>query len=232
MADGSSIEWTDATRNPATGCEKVGPGCDNCFAERFAERWRGIDGHPCEQGFDLKLWPSRLGRPARWKKPRMIFVNSMSDLFHKGIDRKFVDRVFDAMESSDWHVYQILTKRSSLMRNNMGKRYGGGQAPAHIWLGVSVEDSAHASRIGHLRRIDSELRFVSFEPLLGPTGDIDLSGIAWATGLRRACERFGTAFFFKQRGGARPKSGGRLFEGREWNGFPEQMRRFANSGHR
>ena len=118
MAQKSEIEWTDATWNPVTGCTKVGPGCDHCYAERFAERWRGIKGHPYEQGFDMRLWPSRLGQPALWKKPRMIFVNSMSDLFHKEIPREFIDRVFDAMEAADWHVYQVLTKRSSLMRNS------------------------------------------------------------------------------------------------------------------
>ena len=117
MAQPSEIEWTDATWNPVTGCTKIGPGCDNCYAHRFAERWRGIAGHPYEQGFDLRLWPSRLNQPSQWKKPRMIFVNSMSDLFHKRVDRRFIDRVFDAMESTNWHIYQVLTKRSSLMRS-------------------------------------------------------------------------------------------------------------------
>ena len=154
MAQKSDIEWTDATWNPVTGCTKVGPGCDNCYAERFAERWRGIAGHPYEQGFDLTLWPSRLKQPVLWKKPRMIFVNSMSDLFHKDIDRKFVDAVFDAMEQADWHVYQVLTKRSSLMRNYVRRRYDGGSVPRHIWLGVSVEDAAHTSRIEHLKQIN------------------------------------------------------------------------------
>jgi len=132
LAQKSEIEWTDATWNPVTGCTKVGPGCDNCYAERFAERWRGIPGHPYEQGFDLKLWPSRLRQPALWKKPRMIFVNSMSDLFHKEFDRGYIDQVFDAMEHADWHVYQVLTKRSSLMRNYIRKRYDGGLVPRHI----------------------------------------------------------------------------------------------------
>ena len=117
MAQDTSIEWTDATWNPVTGCTKVGPGCDNCYAERFAERWRGIEGHPYEQGFDLRIWPSRLSQPLKWRKPRMIFVNSMSDLFHKEVDRLFVDAVFDSMEQANWHGYQILTKRSSLMRD-------------------------------------------------------------------------------------------------------------------
>lgn len=241
MVQKSEIEWTDATWNPVTGCTKVGPGCDNCYAERFAERWRGIPDHPYEQGFDLRLWPSRLDQPKSWKKPRMIFVNSMSDLFHKDVDRAFIDRVFDAMEQADWHVFQVLTKRSSLMRNYVRARYQGGAVPAHIWLGVSVEDAAHTSRINHLREVNSEARFISFEPLLGPIDEADLTGIAWAIvggesgpgarpmqaewarRLREICERDGVAFFFKQWGGARPKSGGRLLDGEEWNGFPWQI---------
>jgi protein gp37 len=171
----------------------------------------------------------------------MIFVNSMSDLFHKRIDRDFIDKVFDAMEAADWHVYQVLTKRSSLMRRYVRDRYRGGEVPKHIWLGVSVEDADHEARINHLRQINSEARFISFEPLLGPIGPADLSGIAWAivggesgpkarpmaplwaTELRDRCEAAGVAFFFKQWGGARPKSGGRLLEGEEWNGFPWQI---------
>ena len=238
MAQTSEIEWTDATWNPVTGCTKIGPGCANCYAERFAERWRGIEGHPYEQGFDLRLWPGRIGLPASWKKPRMIFVNSMSDLFHKNVDRGHVDRVFDTMESADWHVYQVLTKRSSLMRNYLRRRYGTARVPSHIWLGVSVEDMPHKTRIEHLRGINSEARFISFEPLLGPAGPVDLAGIAWvivggesgprarpmapawATELRDQCRAANVAFFFKQWGGARPKSGGRLLDGEELNGFP------------
>ncbi|WP_421701129.1 DUF5131 family protein [Aliiroseovarius sp.] len=241
MAQKSDIEWTDATWNPVTGCIKVGPGCDNCYAERFAERWRGIPGHPYEQGFDLRLWPARLAQPSIWKKPRMIFVNSMSDLFQKEIDRDFVDQVFDAMEKANWHVYQVLTKRSSLMMKYVQNRYAGGKVPSHIWLGVSVEDRAHAGRIEHLRKINSPARFISFEPLLGAVGDVDLSGIAWAivggesgpkarpmhpewaTEIRDICARDDVAFFFKQWGGARPKSNGRLLDGEEWNGFPTQV---------
>lgn len=238
MAQKSEIEWTDATWNPVTGCTKVGPGCDNCYAERFAERWRGIANHPYEQGFDLKLWPSRLGQPTAWKKPRMIFVNSMSDLFHKNVSREFIDHVFDAMESADWHVYQVLTKRSSLMRDYVSARYADNKVPSHIWLGVSVEDGAHTNRISHLKTIRSDARFVSFEPLIGPIDLVNLQGIAWAIvggesgpraramdgawvrSIRDQCDRDGVAFFFKQWGGARPKSGGRLLDGAEWNGFP------------
>ena len=238
MAQASEIEWTDATWNPVTGCTKVGPGCDNCYAERFAERWRGIEGHPYEQGFDLRQWPMRLNQPSLWKKPRMIFVNSMSDLFHKQVERPFIDKVFEAMEEADWHVYQVLTKRSSLMRRYVCNRYREKSVPDHIWLGVSVENAEHKSRIEHLRQINSRARFVSFEPLLGPIGSVDLTGIAWAivggesgpkarpmalswaTDLRDKCNASSVAFFFKQWGGPRPKSGGRLLEGEEWNGFP------------
>ena len=241
MGQPSEIEWTDATWNPVTGCTKIGPGCDNCYAQRFAERWRGIPGHPYEQGFDLRLWPSRLHQPSQWKKPRMIFVNSMSDLFHKDVDRHYIDQVFTAMELADWHVFQVLTKRSSLMRNYVRDRYNGNAVPKHIWLGVSVEDAAHKGRIDHLRQVNSEARFISFEPLLGSIGAVDLSGVAWAivggesgpkarpmapewaTELRDKCEEFHVAFFFKQWGGARPKSGGRLLDGEEWNGFPTQI---------
>ena len=238
MAQKSDIEWTDATWNPVTGCTKVGPGCDNCYAERFAERWRGISGHPYEQGFDLTLWPSRLKQPVLWKKPRMIFVNSMSDLFHKDIDRTFIDAVFDAMELADWHVYQVLTKRSSLMRNYVRKRYDGGPVPRHIWLGVSVEDAAHASRIEHLKQINSDARFISFEPLLGPVGDVDLQGVAWAIvgGERASGTTHGRAGppdpghrdrddapSSSNNGVVRGRSRGRLLDGEEWNGFPWQI---------
>ena len=238
MAQSTTIEWTDATWNPVTGCVKIGPGCDNCYAERFAERWRGVPGHSYEQGFDLRLWPARLDQPMRWKAPRRIFVNSMSDLFLKNIPRTFLDRVFDAMERADHHIYQILTKRSSLMRSYLAERYGGGPVPDHIWPGVSVEDAAHTGRITHLKGVPSKTRFVSFEPLLGAVGDVDLTGIAWAivggesgpgarvmhrewaVEIRDLCQRDGAAFFFKQWGGPRPKSGGRLLDGREWNAVP------------
>ena len=238
MGQYSEIEWTDATWNPVTGCTQIGPGCDNCYAKRFAERWRGIKDHPYEQGFDLRLWPNRILQPFRWKKPRMIFVNSMSDLFHKQVDREYIDQVFHTMETADWHVYQILTKRSSLMLRYVKDRYNGRRVPDHIWLGVSVEDRAHTGRIRHLCATNARGRFISFEPLLGPIAPIDLSGVAWAivggesgpkarpmdeswvVGLRSCCQRADVAFFFKQWGGPRPKSGGRLLDGVEWNGFP------------
>lgn len=171
----------------------------------------------------------------------MIFVNSMSDLFHKKIDRTFIDRVFDSMEQADWNVYQVLTKRSSLMRNYVRKRYGGREAPEHIWLGVSVEDAAHVGRIAHLRDINSQTRFISFEPLLGAIDEVNLRDVAWAIvggesgprarpmhpdwarRLRDICVRDGVAFFFKQWGGARPKAGGRMLDGEIWDGFPTRV---------
>ena len=238
MANTTDIEWTDATWNPVTGCTQIGPGCDNCYALRFAERWRGIAGHPYEQGFDLRLWPSRLTHPLGWQRPKKIFVNSMSDLFHKNVPGEFIDAIFQVMEKADWHNYQVLTKRSSLMRNYIRARYGPHGVPRHIWLGVSVEDAAHKGRIEHLRQVNAGSRFVSFEPLLGPIGPVDLSGIswaivggesgprarrmdeAWAIELRDRCQGSKVAFFFKQWGGVRPKSGGRLLEGEEWNQFP------------
>ena len=238
MADNSAIEWTDATWNPVTGCTKITRGCDNCYAARFAERWRGVPGHPYQQGFDLKEWPERLDQPARWKAPRMIFVNSMSDLFHKRVSHAFIDQVFDRMEDTSHHTYQVLTKRSSLMRNYLKRRYRDGEAPGHIWCGVSVEDSAAASRIRHLQAAPAKVRFLSIEPLIGPVGEIDLTGISWVIvggesgpnarlmhlewvrEIRDRCLRARVPFFFKQWGGKTPKAGGRLLDDREWNELP------------
>lgn len=238
MADSSSIEWTDATWNPVTGCTKITAGCDNCYAERFSERFRGTPGHPFEHGFDLQLRPARLGQPLAWQRSRMIFVNSMSDLFHKDVPVAFIDQVFDTMEAADWHTYQVLTKRSSLMRDYLKRRYGGGAAPPHIWCGVSIEDAQAAARVRHLREARATIRFLSIEPLIGPVGDLDLAGIAWVIvggesgpgarpmsadwvrDVRDQCVVQDVAFFFKQWGGLRPKSGGRNLDGREWSQFP------------
>ncbi|MDE0406400.1 MAG: phage Gp37/Gp68 family protein [Alphaproteobacteria bacterium] len=238
MAQQTEIEWTDATWNPVTGCTRIGPGCDNCYALRFAERWRGIPEHPYEQGFDLRLWPERIDIPLKWRRPRMIFVNSMSDLFHKTVPADFVDSVFDTMERASHHTYQVLTKRSSLMRNYVRRRYEERPVPGHIWLGTSIENRSRLNRLNHLRQMPARVRFVSFEPLLGEIGAVDLSGIAWAIvggesgpgarpmhpdwarALRDACRNQGVAFFFKQWGGRNPKSGGRLLDGRTWDGFP------------
>lgn len=146
MSANSQIEWTNTTWNPVTGCTKVSSGCDHCYAERFSERFRGVEGHPFENGFDLKLRPERLEQPILWKRPQLIFVNSMSDLFHKDIPVEFVHRVFDTMEQANWHVYQVLTKRSSLMRRFVQRRFEEKPVPPHIWLGVSIEDSFNICR--------------------------------------------------------------------------------------
>jgi protein gp37 len=247
MADSTQIEWTDSTWNPVTGCSKITAGCDFCYAERFSERFRGVDGHPFENGFALTLRPGRLPQPLRWRQPRRIFVNSMSDLFHKEVPTQFVDAVFDTMEEADWHTYQVLTKRSSLLVRYLVKRYGQGRAPAHIWLGVSIENRQNIVRLKHLKVAHATMRFVSFEPLLGPVGAVDLKGIdwvivggesgpksrpmeeEWAIEVRDQCRRDGAAFFFKQWGGVRPKSGGRLLKGREWNQYPKNTNHFAPS---
>jgi protein gp37 len=238
MADGSAIEWTDATWNPVTGCTKITRGCDNCYAARFSERFRGVIGHPFSSGFDLTLRPERLDQPLKWRKPRMIFVNSMSDLFQKQIPRSFIDQAFETMEEANWHVFQVLTKRSSLMRDYLRKRYGGKRGPWHIWCGVSVEDAQAIRRIEHLRACLAGVRFLSIEPLIGAIGPLDLSGIdwvivggesgprarpihpEWVREIRDQCIAHDVAFFFKQWGGLRPKSGGRELDGREWSEFP------------
>ena len=242
MALTTQIEWTDATWNPVTGCSKITRGCDFCYAERFSERFRGVPRHPFESGFDLTLRPLRLTQPLHWKQPRRIFVNSMSDLFHKDVPRAFIDLVFDTMEAADWHTFQVLTKRSSLMTRYLLGRYGDGLAPPHIWLGVSVEDKKNAVRVKHLRAARAAVKFISFEPLLAPVGDVDLSGIdwaivggesgprsrpmaeEWAVEIRDQCRKAKVAFFFKQWGGVRAKSGGRLLRGREWSEYPNQTR--------
>lgn len=179
MSASTEIEWTDATWNPVTGCTKISAGCDNCYAARFSERFRGVPGHPFETGFDLHLRPERLEQPLSWKRPKMIFVNSMSDLFHKEIPFSFVDRVFNTMELAYWHTFQVLTKRSSRLRDYVNKRYVERPAPAHIWLGTSVEDGTKKSRIRHLQQANATVRFLSVEPLIGPTGELDLKGIHW-----------------------------------------------------
>ena len=238
MASTTDIEWTNATWNPVTGCTRIGAGCDHCYAERFAERFRGVAGHPFERGFDVQTRPERLGQPLSWRRPRMIFVNSMGDLFHKRVRRDFVDDVFDVMERADRHVFQLLTKRSSRMRDYVNARYRRRPAPAHVWMGVSIEDETKLARARHLRATAAAVRFLSLEPLLGPLRDLDLDGIhwaivggesgpgarpmraEWARAVRDACAAAGVPFFFKQWGGARPKAGGRTLDGREWSQWP------------
>lgn len=241
MAQNSAIEWTEATWNPVTGCTKISAGCDNCYAARFSERFRGVPGHPFEAGFDLTLRPERLEQPLRWRKSRKVFVNSMSDLFHKDVPTGFVDRVFDTMERANWHQFQLLTKRSSLMRDYVNRRYADRSPPGNVWLGVSVENGARVSRIRHLADANAAVRFLSIEPLIGPVGTMNLQGIHWVivggeSGPRARpmeerwvldildqCSAAGVAFFFKQWGGRTPKTGGREIAGREYNEWPRMV---------
>jgi protein gp37 len=248
MGQQTAIEWTDATWNPVTGCTEVSPGCDNCYARTFAERFRGVQGHPYEQGFDLRLWPKRLELPLQWKTPKRIFVNSMSDLFHRDIPDDFILQVFEVMARADWHIFQVLTKRPARLARlvpkiterltrvvNVCELW-----PTHIWMGVSVETIRYQRRVDHLRKVPSVVRFISAEPLLGPLDDLDLTDIhwliaggesgwhhrpcdiEWLRGLRDRCHTTGVSFFFKQWGGKRPKAGGRLLDGRTWDELPPQ----------
>lgn len=234
MSAKTDIEWTDATWNPVTGCTKVSPGCKHCYAETFAERWRGVAGHPYEQGFDLRLWPDRLELPLRWKKPRMIFVNSMSDLFHEGVPFEFIRRVFETMEKAAWHTFQVLTKRSERLAELAPDL----PWPPNVWMGVSIEAARYLGRADHLRKVPATVRFLSLEPLLESLGALDLSGIhwvivggesgpgarpmdaTWVREIREKCLAAGVPFFFKQWGGVRKAQRGRLLDGRTWNGMP------------
>lgn len=241
MSDGSSIEWTQATWNPVTGCAKVSPGCAHCYAETFAERFRGVPGHPYEMGFDLMLRPERLELPLTWKKPRLIFVNSMSDLFHEEVSVDFIARAFHTMREAGWHTFQVLTKRpqrAAALAPLLG------EWPDHVWMGTSVENQRWTTRIDHLRQVPAPVRFLSCEPLLGPLA-LNLTGIhwvivggesgpkarpmkeEWADGIRTQCEDAGIPFFFKQWGafdchGRRVGKGraGRELQGRTWDGMP------------
>ena len=238
MSLNTGIEWTDATWNPVAGCTKVSRGCDHCYAERIAERFRGVSKHPFEHGFDLTFRPHKLREPLGWRSPRRVFVNSMSDLFHKEIPASFIDAVFDTMEAAHWHVFQVLTKRSSLLRRYVSRRYVGKRVPAHIWLGVSIEDRQSLVRLTHLKQTNATLRFVSFEPLLEDLGMLDLNGVHWAIAggesgasarpirpewvrsLRDQCRHQNVAFFFKQWGGRTPKARGNRLDGRHWYEYP------------
>ncbi|MEX2238048.1 MAG: phage Gp37/Gp68 family protein [Dehalococcoidia bacterium] len=235
MSDNSPIEWTEATWNPVTGCTKVSPGCAHCYAERLAERFRGVKGSAYEQGFDLKLWPDRLALPLRWKRPRTIFVNSMSDLFHPDVPPDFVRAVFRTMQEAAWHVFQVLTKRPEIAEQLAPDL----PWPSNVWLGVSVENQRFTQRIEVLRRLPATVRFLSCEPLLGPL-DLDLSNvhwviaggesgpgarpmrIEWAREVRDQCVVAGIPFFFKQ-WGAHNASGQRVGKSRSGRELDEQF---------
>lgn len=234
MAEHSSIEWTHATWNPVRGCTKVSPGCKHCYAETFSERFRGVPGHPFEQGFDLRLVRPALDLPLRWRKGRLIFVNSMSDLFHEDVPDSYVEQVFGVMEAATQHQFQVLTKRAERMA-----AFADGHAiPANVWMGVSVENAACRSRISLLRRVPARLRFLSLEPLIGPAGRLNLRGIhwvivggesgpgaremkeEWVRDVRKQCRDAGVPFFFKQWGGVRKRLRGRELDGRTWDEMP------------
>jgi protein gp37 len=243
MSDKSKIEWTDATWNPVRGCTKVSPGCLHCYAETFAERFRGVPGHPFEFGFDLRIVPEKLGDPLRWGTSRMIFVNSMSDLFHKDVPDDYIVSVARVMTAANWHTYQILTKRADRLTSLLKGKLRFAAEQNHIWWGVSVENRQHGlPRVDLLRQSPAKVRFLSIEPLLEHLGRINLKGInwvivggesgpgarpmdaTWVRSIRAQCRAADVAFFFKQWGGVRKSETGRSLDGRTYSEFPERAR--------
>jgi protein gp37 len=239
MSDGSKIEWTDATWNPVRGCTKVSPGCKHCYAQTFSERFRGVPGHPFEQGFDLRLVPEKLDEPFRWSSPRMVFVNSMSDLFHEDVPDDYIQMVARVMLVADWHIYQVLTKRDYRMVSLLSGQLAEAATAAHIWWGVSVENRKHGiPRIAALRSSPAKVKFLSIEPLLEDLGTLDLRSIDWAIvggesgpkarpiranwvrSVRDQCDQANVPFFFKQWGGVQKSKTGRHLDGRTYSEFP------------
>jgi protein gp37 len=239
MAQQGTIEWTDAAWNPVRGCSTVSPGCAHCYAERFAERWRGLAGHPYERGFEVRLVEEQLAAPFRWTRPRRVLVSSTSDLFHERVPIEYVVKVFGVMELADWHVFQVLTKRAARMRKVVGRHLHDLESFPHVWLGVSVEDRKHGlPRIEALRRTPAALRFLQIEPLLEDLGAIDLGGIdwvivggetgpgarpmqrEWVVSIRKQCKAAGVPFFFKEWGGVRRNESGRELDGRTYGAMP------------
>jgi len=241
MSSYSKIEWTDATWNPVRGCKKVSPGCKHCYAEVFAERFRGVPGHPYEQGFDLRLVPEKLTEPLKWVRPRMVFVNSMSDLFQDGVPDEFILRVARVMQVANWHTFQVLTKRAGRLRQLLNSKLKFASECRNVWWGVSVENKKHGlPRVGDLQLSNARVRFLSIEPLLEDIGNVDLtridwvivggeSGVGarpmspeWVINIRDQCRRAGVRFFFKQWGGTRKAENGRLLEGRTHDDIPDR----------
>jgi protein gp37 len=239
MSDHSAIEWTDATWNPVRGCTKVSPGCKYCYAETFAERFRGVPRHPFEQGFDLRLVPEKLQQPLQWRRPRKIFVNSMSDLFHEEIPTEYIAKVGDIMRSAWWHLFQVLTKRHDRMRVLLSGELGWMGDLPNVAYGVSVEDRRYGHpRLRALRQTPARIRFLSIEPLLEDISPLNLRGIewvivggesgpharpmrrSWVISVRRACRNQKVPFFFKQWGGVRKHKTGRTLDGRTYDEFP------------
>lgn len=242
MSDKSKIEWTDATWNPVRGCTKISPGCKHCYAQTFAERFRGVKGHPYEQGFDLRLVPEKLMEPLSWRSPKLVFVNSMSDLFQPEVPEAFVEATARVMVTANWHTYQVLTKRSERLQDLLSYGLQFAAKQQHIWWGVSVENRKHGlPRIEHLRQTPAAIRFLSVEPLLEDLGKIDLTGIhwvivggesgpgarpirkEWVISIRNQCREQRVPFFFKQWGGVRKKASGRLLQGRTYDEYPARV---------
>lgn len=239
MAEHSKIEWTDVTWNPVRGCTKISPGCKHCYAETFAERFRGVAGHPYQQGFDLRLVPEKLREPFEWSTPRMVFVNSMSDLLHKLVPTEYVESVARVMVTANWHTFQVLTKRAERMQELLSGSLRFAGIARNIWWGVSVEDKKHGlARIEYLRQSPASVRFLSIEPLLEDLGELDFSGIQWVivggesghgarpmkpewvVNIMKQCRAQKVKFFFKQWGGVHKKKMGRLLNGRTFDEFP------------
>ena len=234
MALQSSIEWTEATWNPVTGCSKISPGCKHCYAERMARRLQAMGHAHYRNGFDVTLHEDALDLPLRWKRPQAIFVNSMSDLYHRDVPLSFIKKVFATMHKANWHRYQILTKRAERLADISAKL----PWAANIWQGVTVEHADYAHRIDLLRQTGAHIKFLSLEPLLGPMPKLKLRGIdwvivggesgpgarpmapEWVTDIRDQCQKAGVAFHFKQWGGVFKKRNGRLLEGRTWDEMP------------
>jgi protein gp37 len=246
MGDKSAIEWTDATWNPVTGCTKLSPGCKHCYAERLAGRLQAMRNPRYGNGFGLTLHPDQLALPLKWRQPRRIFVNSMSDLFHEAIPEYFIREVFSVMARAHWHVFQVLTKRAQRLAELAPNL----EWPSNVWQGVSIEDAEYVDRIANLRAVPAAVRFLSIEPLLDPMPKLSLREIhwvivggesgpharpmqpQWATGIKNQCVAAGVPFFFKQWGGRTPKSGGRMLGGRTWDEMPSdslRMRSRVNS---
>jgi protein gp37 len=242
MSERSQIEWTDATWNPVRGCTKISPGCKHCYAETFAERFRGVKGHPYEQGFDLRLVPEKLTEPLSWRSPKLVFVNSMSDLFQEGVPDSYIEAVCRVMVAAKWHTFQVLTKRSERLRCLLSGRMRFAAEQDHIWWGVSVEDKTYGlPRIGHLQDSPASVRFLSIEPLLEDLGKFDLSGISWVIvggesgpgarpmreewviSVRDQCGVYRVPFFFKQWGGVRKAKNGRRLDNRTYDEYPERI---------
>jgi len=241
MSLNSHIEWTDATWNPVRGCTKISPGCKHCYAETFAERFRGVKGHPYEQGFDLRLVPEKLTEPLLWRSPKLVFVNSMSDLFHEGVPDNYIEAVCRVMTTANWHTFQVLTKRSARMKELLCGRLRFAAEQGHVWWGVSVENKEYGlPRISHLQKTPARVQFLSIEPLLEDLGRFDLSGISWTIvggesgpgarpmreqwviSIRNQCSAARVPFFFKQWGGVRKKRTGRMLQGRTHDAYPER----------